>query len=83
MKAAELHQSRPSVEECPQEMIPALAGRRIFRVMYGDGRDIEKDDVEIIRKDLERGLKYGDRPSLSPTSSTVITLSTDTDGSIH
>ena len=83
MAAAQLHQSQPFVQECPQEMIPALAGRRIFRVMYGDGRDIEKDDVEIIRKDLEKSLKYGNRPSLPPTSSAVITLSTDTDGVIH
>ena len=52
----------------------------MFQVMYGDGRDIEKEDVEIIRQDLESGLKYGNRPFLPPTSSTVITISTDTDG---
>ena len=46
----------------------------MFQVMYGDGWNIEKDDVEIIRRDLERGLKYGNRPALFPTSSPVITL---------
>ena len=47
----------------------------MFMVMYGDGRGIDKDDVEIIRRDLARGLKYGKRPTLSPTPSIVITLS--------
>ena len=58
------------VLECTHEMFPGLAGSsRMFLVQYGDGRDIEKDDVEVIRKDLESQLRYENRPCLNPTSS--------------
>ena len=60
--AAELHGDETFVRECPQESVPGLAGRRMFQVKYGDGSEIEKDDIEVIRRNLERGLKYGYRP---------------------
>ena len=51
----------------------------MFLVQYGDGMDIEKEDVEVIRQDLERRLKYGNRPLLPKLSSAVITLSDNAD----
>ena len=52
----------------------------MFLVQYGDGMDIEKEDVEVIRQDLERRLKYGNRSLLPTLSSAVINLSDDADG---
>lgn len=41
--------------ECPQEMLPKLAGRRLFLLQFDD---VESGDIEVIRQGLVQKLKY-------------------------
>ena len=54
-EAARLHQSFLGALEFPERLFPQLAGRRMFWVEYSD---VEAQDVETIRQDLSRNLKY-------------------------
>ena len=53
--AEQLHQSFAGVLECPQQLLPELAGRRLFCVGFSE---IDSRDVETIRQELGQALKY-------------------------
>ena len=54
-EALRLHPSFNSVEEVHQEMVPELAGKRLFLVRYNG---VENADVEVIRQGLVQKLGY-------------------------
>ena len=60
------------VIECPQGAFPELEGRRLFLVKYSD---IDVQDVETIRQELGRGLKYENMPFLPSHLALLLPLS--------
>lgn len=61
-EAARLHQSFLGALEFPERLFPQLAGRKMFWVEYSD---VEAQDVETIRQDLCRNLKYENTPAVN------------------
>lgn len=57
--------------ECPQGLFPELAGRRLFAVKYSV---LDLQEVETIRQELARGLKYGITPLLPSHSSLLLPI---------
>ncbi len=49
------HPGFEQLVECPQEVLPELAGRRMFLLQFND---VEPADVEVIRQGLIQRLKY-------------------------
>ena len=49
------HPGFEGLVECPQQMLPELAGRRMFLIQFDD---VEPTDVEVIRQGLIQKLKY-------------------------
>ena len=50
-----LHQSFQGIDACSGVDFPPLRGGCLFLVHYAD---IETEDIETIRKDLEKSLEY-------------------------